>query len=68
VDPGDPVIVLRGNSLRIYLYLLRMRRPMGVRDIWRELDISSPSLVQYHIDRLGTGLSMMVGSTPWVRH
>jgi len=48
----EPVIVLRGNSLRIYLYLLKSREPVGIRDIWRALSLSSPSLVQYHIDRL----------------
>lgn len=25
---------------------------MGVRDIWRELKLSSPSLAQYHVNRL----------------
>ncbi|MGQ4834267.1 MAG: ArsR family transcriptional regulator [Candidatus Asgardarchaeia archaeon] len=44
--------VLRGNALRIYLLLLKKGREMGVREIQRELKLSSPSLVSYHLNKL----------------
>jgi predicted DNA-binding transcriptional regulator len=36
----------------IYLHILTSREGVGVRDIWRELRLSSPSLAQYHVNRL----------------
>lgn len=36
----------------VYLYILTSREPVGVREVWRELKLSSPSLAQYHINRL----------------
>ena len=36
----------------VYLFILTSREPIGVRDIWRRLKLSSPSLAQYHINRL----------------
>ena len=41
-----------GTTRRVYLYILSSRTPVGVRDIWRGLDLSSPSLAQYHINKL----------------
>ena len=36
----------------VYLFILTSREPVGVRDIWRRLKLSSPGLAQYHINRL----------------
>jgi hypothetical protein len=36
----------------VYLHILTSREPVGVRDVWRELKLSSPSLAQYHVNRL----------------
>jgi hypothetical protein len=36
----------------VYLHILTSREPVGVREIWRELKLSSPSLAQYHVNRL----------------
>jgi len=36
----------------IYLHILTSREPVGVREVWRELKLSSPSLAQYHVNRL----------------
>ena len=36
----------------VYLHILTSREPVGVREVWRELKFSSPSLAQYHINRL----------------
>lgn len=41
-----------GTTRRVYLYILSSRTPVGVRDVWRGLDLSSPSLAQYHINKL----------------
>ena len=44
--------VLRGKALRIYLLLLKKGTPMRVREIQRELKLSTPSLVSYHLNKL----------------
>lgn len=36
----------------VYLYILTSREPVGVKEVWRKLKLSSPSLAQYHINRL----------------
>ncbi|AKA72532.1 ArsR family transcriptional regulator [Saccharolobus solfataricus] len=43
---------LTGTAKRIYLYLLRQRRPVGIRKIQKDLNLSSPSIVSYHIKKL----------------
>ena len=42
---------IKGNTLRIYLYLLR-HGPSELRDIQRALGLSSPSLASYHLGKL----------------
>ncbi|MCD6515121.1 MAG: ArsR family transcriptional regulator [Candidatus Odinarchaeota archaeon] len=44
--------ILRGKALKIYLLLLRSGNPMGVREIQRRLNFSTPSLVVYHLNKL----------------
>jgi hypothetical protein len=39
-------------SWNVYLHILTSREPVGVREVWRELRLSSPSLAQYHVNRL----------------
>jgi len=41
-----------GTTWDVYLYVLTSREPIGVRDVWRTLSFSSPSLAQYHINKL----------------
>ncbi len=41
-----------GKTLDVYLCILTSEGSMGVRDIWRKLGFSSPSLAQYHINKL----------------
>jgi predicted DNA-binding transcriptional regulator len=43
---------LRGTTYRVYRYMFREGRPMGVADIQRGLKMSSPSVAQYHIKKL----------------
>ncbi|UCE96733.1 MAG: hypothetical protein JSV51_03840 [Candidatus Bathyarchaeota archaeon] len=43
---------ISGTSWDVYLYILTSSDPVGVRDVWRALNLSSPSLAQYHINKL----------------
>ena len=45
---------ISGTTRDVYLYILTSRDPVGVRDVWRTLEFSSPSLAQYHINKLLT--------------
>ena len=41
-----------GKTWDVYLCILTSNAPIGVRDIWRALGLSSPSLAQYHVNKL----------------
>jgi hypothetical protein len=41
-----------GKTWDVYLCILTSGDPIGVRDIWRTLGLSSPSLAQYHVNKL----------------
>ncbi len=41
-----------GKTLDVYLCILTAEEGIGVRDIWRSLNFSSPSLAQYHVNKL----------------
>ncbi|UCF58681.1 MAG: winged helix-turn-helix transcriptional regulator [Candidatus Bathyarchaeota archaeon] len=44
---------LKGKTLRIYWYLLRSpSSKVGVREIQRSLDLSSPSVAAHHLEKL----------------
>ena len=44
---------LKGNTLRVYWYLLQCSKNfVGPRQIQRELGFSSPALAVYHLDKL----------------
>jgi len=44
---------LKGNTLRVYWFLLQSSKDfVGPRQIQRELKFSSPSLAVYHLDKL----------------
>ncbi len=51
-SPKDPLIVLGGTSLRVYLFLLYKRKPVGVRELQRALGFRSPSTARHHLERL----------------
>lgn len=44
--------ILRGTTLDIYRLLLTTSEPLGIREIQRALNLSSPSVVQYHLEKL----------------
>jgi hypothetical protein len=41
-----------GRTWDVYLCILTSSSPIGVRDIWRALKLSTPSLAQYHVNKL----------------
>ena len=51
---GDRVqdYVLKGTTLRVYRYLYKAGAPAGIHDVQRGLNLSSPSVAEYHIKKL----------------
>lgn len=49
---GKVTYDLQGRTLQVYLYLMRKDEPSGVREIQRELNLSSPSVANYQIEKL----------------
>ena len=43
---------LRGKTLEVYRYLLKSKNPVGIREVQRSLDLSTPSLASYHLNKL----------------
>lgn len=43
---------IHGKTWDVYLCVLTSKEPVGVREIWRQLGLSSPSLAQYHVNKL----------------
>ena len=43
---------LKGKTLQVYLYMIKKKEPVGVREVQRDLGFSSPSVANYHIDKL----------------
>jgi hypothetical protein len=43
---------LQGRTLRVYLYLQRKKAPSGIREVQRDLGLSSPSVAEYQIEKL----------------
>ncbi len=46
--------LIKGTTLDVYFYLLRKKSAAGVREIQRSLDLSSPSVSSYHLEKLET--------------
>jgi DNA-binding transcriptional ArsR family regulator len=44
---------LRGNTLKVYMFLLKSpSASVGIREVQRALRFSSPTLAQYHLEKL----------------
>jgi len=43
---------LKGTTLEIYRFMLKIGRPVGVREVQRGLNLSSPSIAVYHLSKL----------------
>lgn len=50
VDRPDDA--LRGLTLKVYKFILKNDRPVGIREVQRALGLSSPTLALYHINKL----------------
>ncbi len=48
----DPIQVIGGTSLRVYLTLLSLDKPVGIRELQRMLGFKSPSTARHHLERL----------------
>lgn len=44
--------VLTGNTVRVYRYAIKQRKPIGVREVQRALKLSSPTLAAFHLEKL----------------
>lgn len=49
---SKPEEVLTGTTMRVYKYLITLGRSVGPREIQRELNLSSPSLAIFHLEKL----------------
>jgi len=45
-------MTLNRTTYKVYRYILRQNRPVGISDVQRGLGLSSPSLSQYHVRKL----------------
>jgi predicted DNA-binding transcriptional regulator len=43
---------LKGKTLQVYMYMIKKKEPVGVREVQRDLNFSSPSVANYHIEKL----------------
>lgn len=44
--------VLRGLTLKVYRFILKNDKPVGIREVQRGLNLSSPTLALYHMNKL----------------
>jgi len=44
--------ILKGTTLDIYRLMLKSNKPLGIREVQRALELSSPSVAQYHLSKL----------------
>ena len=49
---------LKGKTLQVYVYMLKKKEPIGVRELQRDLNFSSPSVANYHREKL-IGLNLV---------
>lgn len=52
MEERDPISILAGTSLKVYLYLLSKNDYVGVREVQRALGFKSPSTARHHLERL----------------
>ena len=49
---NDSEDVLRGVTLQVYRYVLKNGKPTGIREVQNSLNLSSPRLAFYHLNKL----------------
>ena len=52
MGPDKTEDVLRGTTRDVYRFMLKSGKPVGVREVQRALNLSSPSLAVYHMSKL----------------
>jgi hypothetical protein len=53
VDQGKIDDQLKGNTLKVYMFLVKSpSASVGIREVQRALKFSSPTLAQYHLEKL----------------
>lgn len=54
--------MLSGRTLQVYLYLQKKKEPSGIREVQRDLGLSSPSVAEYQVEKLvGMGVAARDG-------
>ncbi len=51
-DSGKIEEQLKGKTLQVYMYMIKRKDAVGVREVQRDLSFSSPSVANYHIEKL----------------
>jgi len=49
---GESKDILKGLTLRVYRFILKNEKPVGIREVQRALRLSSPTLALYHMNKL----------------
>lgn len=49
---GESKDILRGLTLKVYKFILGNDKPVGIREVQRALNLSSPTLALYHMNKL----------------
>jgi DNA-binding transcriptional ArsR family regulator len=49
---GESKDILKGLTLRVYRFILKNEKPVGIREVQRALGLSSPTLALYHMNKL----------------
>ena len=52
MNSTDAEDVLRGLTLKVYKFVLKKSKPTGIREVQRSLELSSPTLALYHLNKL----------------
>ena len=45
-------LILTGRTLKVYWFLIKMKKPVGRKDVQRGAKLSSASLAEYHLKKL----------------
>ncbi len=52
MSADDSEKALKGTTLEVYRLLLKKNKPIGIREVQRALNLSSPSVATYHLSKL----------------
>ena len=52
IEEKDYDEILHGTTLEVYKFLMKALEPVGVRELQRALDFSSPSISAHHLSKL----------------